>query len=56
MIAGALGVRAPKKTNEQKAYERAMKEKEVKRRNKEQEAQARAKADAESAKAAMWNE
>jgi len=56
LIAGALGVRAPKKTDEQKAYDRAMKEKEVKRRNKEQEAQARAKGDAERAKAAMWNE
>lgn len=56
LIAGALGVRVPKKTEEQKAYDRAMKEKEVKRRNKEREAQARAKHDAERAKAAVWDE
>ncbi len=56
LIAGALGVRAPKRTEEQKAYDRAMKEKEIRRRNQEREAQARAKEDAERAKAAVWNE
>lgn len=56
LIAGALGVRAPKKTDEQKAYDLAMKEKEAKRRNRERESQARAKQDAERAKAAMWDE
>jgi len=56
LIAGALGVRAPKKTEEQKAYDKAMKEKEIKRRNKEREAQARAKQDAERAKTAIWDE
>ena len=54
MIAGALGVRAPKKTEEQKAYDRAIKEKEVKRRNAEKEAAARAHEEAERAKAAVW--
>lgn len=56
MIAGALGVKAPKKTEEQKAYDRAIKENEVKRRNQEREAAARAKEEAERAKAAVWDE
>ncbi|KAH8665781.1 hypothetical protein BGZ60DRAFT_55767 [Tricladium varicosporioides] len=56
MIAGALGVKAPKKTEEQKAYDRAIKEKEIKRRNQEKEATARAKEDAEKAKAAVWDD
>ena len=56
MIAGALGVKAPKKTEEQKAYDRAIKEKEIKRRHQEKEAAARAKEDAEKAKAAVWDD
>lgn len=56
MIAGALGVKAPKKTEEQKAYDKAIKEKEIKRRNQEKEAAARAKEDAERAKAAVWDD
>jgi len=56
MIAGALGVKAPKKTEEQRAYDRAVKEKEIKRRNQEKEAAARAKEDAEKAKAAVWDD
>jgi hypothetical protein len=56
MIAGALGVKAPKKTEEQRAYERAVKEKEIKRRNQEKEAAAKAKEEAEKAKAAIWND
>ena len=56
MIAGALGVKAPKKTEEQKAYDRAIRENEIKRRNQEREAAARAKEEAERAKAAVWDE
>ncbi|KAK0104728.1 hypothetical protein ONS95_004999 [Cadophora gregata] len=56
MIAGALGVKAPKKTEEQKAYDKAIKEKEMKRRNQEKEAAVRAKEDAERAKAAVWDD
>jgi hypothetical protein len=56
MIAGALGVKAPKKTEEQKAYDRAIKEKEIKRRNQEKEAAARAKEEAERAKASVWDD
>lgn len=56
MIAGALGVKAPKKTEEQRAYDRAIKEKEIKRRNQEKEAAARSKEEAERAKAAVWED
>jgi hypothetical protein len=54
MIAGALGVKAPKKTEEQRAYDRALREKEMKRRNQEKEAAAKAKEEAERAKVAVW--
>jgi len=56
LIAGALGVRAPKKTEEQRAYERAVKEKEVKRRNGEKEAKIRSEEEAKRAKAAAWDD
>jgi len=56
LIAGALGVKAPKKTEEQRAYDRAVKEKEMKRRNLEKEATARAKEEAEKAKVAVWDD
>jgi hypothetical protein len=56
MIAGALGVRAPKQTEEQKAYDRAVKEKETRRRNLEKEVAAKAEEEAEKAKAAVWND
>ncbi len=56
LIAGALGVRAPKKTEEQKAYERAAKEKELKRRNGEKDAKMRAEEEAKRAKAAAWDD
>ncbi|EED24141.1 conserved hypothetical protein [Talaromyces stipitatus ATCC 10500] len=55
MIAGALGIRAPKRTEEQRAYDRAMKEKEIKRRNKEKEEEAKARQEEERAKAAVWD-
>jgi hypothetical protein len=56
LIAGALGVRAPKMTEEQRAYDRAVKEKEIKRRNVEKEEAAKAQEEAEKAKAAAWND
>ncbi|KAI9706607.1 MAG: hypothetical protein M1836_003616 [Candelina mexicana] len=56
MIAGALGVRAPKKTEEQRAYEKAVKEKEIKRRNQQREDQSKAKKDAERARTAVWED
>ncbi|KAL3420698.1 hypothetical protein PVAG01_07143 [Phlyctema vagabunda] len=54
LIAGALGVKAPKKTEEQRAYDRAIKEKEIRRRNAEKEAAVKAEEEAERAKAAVW--
>lgn len=55
MIAGALGIRAPKRTEEQRAYDRAVKEKEMKRRNKAKEEAARAQEEEEKAKSAVWD-
>lgn len=54
LIAGALGIRAPKRTEEQRAYDRSVKEQEIKRRNKEREDQAKAKQDEERLKASVW--
>lgn len=56
MIAGALGVRAPKRTEEQKEYDKAVKEKEIKRREMEKEEQAKQFAEKEKQKAAIWND
>lgn len=56
MIAGALGIRAPKKTDEQRAYDKAIREKEAKRINAEKEAAVRAKEEAERQKAAVWED
>ncbi|KAI0387497.1 hypothetical protein F5Y04DRAFT_5489 [Hypomontagnella monticulosa] len=56
MIASALGVRAPRATEEQRAYDRAVREKERKRREEEREAEKRRKEEAERAKAAIWND
>ena len=55
MIAGALGIRAPKKTEEQKQYDKAIKETELKRKNREKEQREREKLDDENAKAAVWD-
>lgn len=55
MIAGALGMRAPKKTDDQKQYEAAVKESELKRRNKEKEDRDREKAESDRAQAAIWD-
>lgn len=55
MIAAGLGVKAPKKTEEQKQYDRAVKEQEIKRKNREREERERQLADEERAKAAVWD-
>ncbi|KAL4947197.1 hypothetical protein BDW69DRAFT_178882 [Aspergillus filifer] len=55
LIAGALGIRAPKRTEEQRAYDRAVKEQEIKRKNREKEEAARAREEEEKAKAAVWD-
>lgn len=56
LIAGALGVRAPRPTEEQRAYDRAVREKERRRREEEREAERRRKEEAERAKAAIWDD
>jgi len=55
LIAGALGVKAPKKTEEQRAYERAVKEQEIKKKNREKAAKEKEKEEAENAKNAIWD-
>jgi len=56
LIAGALGVRAPKRTEEQRKYDRAIKEQEIRRKNKEKEDLKRKQEEAEKAKAAIWDD
>lgn len=56
LIAGALGVRAPKRTEEEREYDRAMKEKERKRRTEEKERESREAAEREARKKAVWDD
>ncbi|KAJ5091715.1 hypothetical protein NUU61_006585 [Penicillium alfredii] len=56
LIAGALGIRAPKRTEEQRAYDRSVKEQEIRRRNREREELAKAKEEDEKLKAAVWTD
>lgn len=56
MIASALGVKVPKQTEEQKAYDRAMKEKERKRREEEKLREKQREEEAAKAKAAVWDD
>lgn len=56
MIASALGVKAPKLTDEQRAYERAVRDKERRKRELEKEEERKMQAEADRAKAAMWED
>ena len=56
MIAGALGMRAPRPTEEQRAYDRAVREKERRRRDEEREAERRKQEADDKARAAIWND
>lgn len=59
LIAGALGVRAPKRTEEQRAYDRAVREREQKRLDEERAERAerrRVEAEKEKAKASVWED
>ncbi|POS85397.1 hypothetical protein EPUL_001844 [Erysiphe pulchra] len=56
LIAGALGKKPQPQTEEQRAYEAAMKGKEMKRRAEEKMALAKALEDAEQSKKAMWSD
>ncbi len=56
MIASALGVKVPKQTEEQKVYDKAMRENERKRRDQERAADKRKLEEAELAKKAVWED
>lgn len=56
LIAGALGVRAPKRTDEEREFDRAMREKERKRRNEEREREKRETEEREARKKAIWDD
>ncbi|KAH0360902.1 hypothetical protein KCU65_g9094, partial [Aureobasidium melanogenum] len=56
LIAGALGVKVPRRTEEQRAYDKAMREQEKRKRDKEREAKKKAEEDAAKAKAAIWED
>jgi hypothetical protein len=55
MIAASLGMKVPKKTEEQRQYDRAVREQEIKRRNREKEQKEQDRAADEKAKAAVWD-
>ncbi|MCJ1354503.1 MAG: hypothetical protein MMC33_004492 [Icmadophila ericetorum] len=54
LIAGALGVRVPKKTEEMKEYEKAIREKEARRREKEREGKRKEEDAARKAREDIW--
>ncbi|KAK4942393.1 hypothetical protein LTR10_017840 [Elasticomyces elasticus] len=55
MIAAGLGVKVPKKTEEQRQYDRAIREQEIRRKNKEKEDRERQKEVDEKLKTEMWD-
>jgi hypothetical protein len=56
MIASALGMKAPKATDEQRAYDRAVREKERKRREEEKERERKREEEAAKARQAIWDD
>lgn len=56
MIAGALGLRAPKLTEEQKAYDRAVREAERKRRDAERAEEKRREEEAARRRREIWED
>ncbi len=54
MIAAGLGMKTPKKTEEQRAYDRALRDNEIKGRNKEKEAKEKEREENEKARTVMW--
>ncbi|MDA4132887.1 MAG: hypothetical protein OK454_07160 [Thaumarchaeota archaeon] len=56
MIAGALGLKTPKMTEEQRAYGKAIEEKERRRRAEERAAEKKRQEEAERAKKAIWED
>ncbi|GAB1318827.1 hypothetical protein MFIFM68171_09037 [Madurella fahalii] len=56
MIASALGMKAPKQTEEQRAYDRAIRENERKRREEEKERERKKEEEAAKARQAVWDD
>ncbi|KAK2596763.1 hypothetical protein QQS21_006158 [Conoideocrella luteorostrata] len=56
MIANGLGLKAPKQTEEQKAYQRSVREQERKKRELEKADEQRRRDESEKAKAAVWDD
>ncbi|KAF2273568.1 uncharacterized protein EI97DRAFT_435990 [Westerdykella ornata] len=56
LIAGALGVKAPRRTAEEREYDRAMREKERRRREEERERERREREEAERRKRSVWED
>ncbi|KAF4973776.1 hypothetical protein FSARC_36 [Fusarium sarcochroum] len=56
MIAAGLGLKAPKQTEEQRAYQKSVREQEKKRREQEREEEKKQQAETEKAKAAVWDD
>jgi hypothetical protein len=56
MIAAGLGLKAPKQTEEQKAYQRSVREQEKKKKEQEREEERKRQAEIEKAKAAAWDD
>lgn len=56
MIAASLGMKAPKLTEEQRAYDRAVREKEKKRKEEEKEREKQREEEAAKARQAIWED
>ncbi|KAK5998674.1 hypothetical protein PT974_01056 [Cladobotryum mycophilum] len=56
MIAAGLGLKAPKQTEEQKAYQKAIKEQEKKKKEQEKAEEQRQRELTEKAKASVWED
>lgn len=56
LIAAGLGIKAPRQTEEQRAYQRSVREQEKKRREEAKAEEERKKAEEEKAKMAVWDD
>jgi hypothetical protein len=56
MIAAGLGLRAPKRTEEEREYDRVMAEKEKKKREREREEKKQQEAEREKRREAAWDD
>jgi hypothetical protein len=56
MIAAGLGLKAPKQTEEQKAYQKSIREQEKRKKEQEKLEEQRRQEETAKAKAAMWDD